>query len=148
MKIVSIVSIIAISIFFSGCVSTPPSVSYNGEQIPTVGMLSVSCKKPYELSQDCSGISGAKRDIVFENHEVRIAGSEDGTIILIMGKGAIKLETMKLTVATSAIEQYLIDEGFTILERKAIAGNDEVAGYYLVFDGDAYSRLKQFSLDS
>jgi PBP1b-binding outer membrane lipoprotein LpoB len=148
MKTIYYLTAISMALLLSGCVSTPPSVTYNGEQIPTVGFLSLSCSKPYDLSQDCSSISGAKRKILFDNHEVRIAGTEDGTTILIMAKGAIKLETMKLTIATSAIEDYLVEQGFTVLGREAVAGNGEIAGYFLIFDGDAYSLLREFTQDS
>lgn len=147
MKNLVLISIITVGVLFAGCVSVPPTYSYNGEDIPTVSPMGVNCNKPYELDQDCSGMTGAKRKIKYLNHEVKIAGSQDGTVVMIMGMKALKLDTMKLTLATSALEGYLVEQGFTVIERKAAVGNGEVMTFFLVFDGDAYGKLKAFTVE-
>lgn len=144
-KILSLILIVSLSLV--GCMSVPTSVDYNGKQVPAVSPASAGCNKPYQLDQDCSGLSGAKRKIDFEGHTVKIAGSQDGSVILIMANKSFGFETMKLTVATSAIESFLIGKGFNVVETTAMAANGEVAGYYFVFDGDVYSVMKEFTIE-
>lgn len=145
MKSIIAITAIALMACLGGCVSVPPSVSYNGKEIPAVNPVTFGCNEPYALEQDCSGISGATRRITFEGHPVKIAGSADGTVVLIMGPKALGVETMKLTIATSAIESFLIAQGLTVVEQVAGAANDEVFFYILVFDGNAYDLLKPFT---
>ena len=126
--------------------SVPNTVTYNGTEIPAVSPSS-DCDEPYALDQDCSGASGAKRKIQFQDHMVRIAGSSDGSVVLIMANKLFGFDTMRLTIATTAIESFLIEKGLNIIERQAIAANGEIFGFYLVFDSDAYSILKEYTID-
>lgn len=138
--------ILAITVLMTGCISVPTSVNYNGTEIPAVSPSS-DCNKPYALDQDCSGMSGAKRKIEFENNIVRIAGSADGTTIFVMSNKKFGFDTMRLTITSSAIEAFLVEKGFNVIETQAMAVNGEIAGYYFVFDGDIYSIMKEFSIE-
>lgn len=126
---------------FSGCASTPKFVSYNGEQVPAVSVLSITCSKPYELSQDCSSLSGGKLRVNLGGYELKAAGSENGDVVLLMATG-LTFKSDELRIAGSELEQLASDAGFNVLERKVGAHGDAIGALLIVFDGDVYSLLK------
>lgn len=148
MKPIQITILLSIASLFTACVQIPETVEFNGRDIPNLSPFSIGCNKPYVLDQDCSSLTGATRKIEFEGNRARIAGSADGTTVFIMADKTIGFDSMRITVVASAIEEYLTARGFTVVERKASAMPEEVAAFFLVFDGDAYSVLKEFTVES
>lgn len=147
MKTKTLNLLVLLPIIISGCVSVPSSVDFNGRDVPAIGPLGAGCKKPYVLTQDCSGFSGATRKIRFHDNIVRIAGSEDGTTFMVMADSALSFKTFELTVTSSNLEKHLLDLGFELIETKAMAVNDDIAGLFFVFDGDVYTVLKEFTVE-
>lgn len=70
------------SLFLAGCVPTAPVDDVGDNQ--SINPITISCKKPYVFTQDCSAWSGAKRKINIDGFDVVVAGSEDGSIIVVM----------------------------------------------------------------
>ncbi len=64
-----------------------------------------------------------------------------------MLEDALRLDTFELNYLSHLIEDFLTSKGLSINEMKAMAGNGETAGYFFVFDGDAYSLLKTLTIE-
>ncbi len=142
-----LIPLAAVTLITSGCITVPATVLYNNSEIPAVGPTGNRCKQPYLLTQDCSIFSYATRIIEIEGKRARIAGSADGNILLVMLEEELRLDTFELNYLSHLIEDFLTSKGLSINEMKAMAGNGETAGYFFVFDGDAYSLLKTLTIE-
>jgi len=143
--------LLCIAALFSGCVTTPEVVVYNGRTLPTVSLLSIECDEPYELTQDCGSLMGAKRKVQLGDQIVHVAGSADGTVILMMGEKRLRFDNENMTAAGAALEALIADNGLTLLETTAGAavadGEAAIGALFFVTDGDAYSLLKPLTIE-
>ncbi len=147
MTLRTLVLLAATTLITSGCITVPATVLYNNSEIPAVSPTGNRCKQPYLLTQDCSIFSYATRIIEIEGKKGRIAGSADGSVLLIMLKDELKLDTFELNHLSHLIEDFLTTKGLNITEMQAMAANGETSGYFFVFDGDAYSPLKTLTVE-
>ena len=85
--------------------------------------------------------------IEIEGEKGRVAGSTDGSVLLVMLEDELKLDTFELNHLSHLIEDFLTTKGLSINEMQAMAGNGETAGYFFVFNGDAYSLLKSLTFE-
>jgi hypothetical protein len=143
----TLILLAATTMITSGCITVPATVLYNNSEIPAVGPTGNRCKQPYLLTQDCSIFSYATRMIEIEGERGRIAGSTDGSVLLVMLEDELKLDTFELNHLSHLIEDFLTTKGLSINEMQAMAGNGETAGYFFVFNGDAYSLLKSLTVE-
>lgn len=146
MKTLRWIPLVLIASLLAGCVSVPPSYQFGLTDIRTVGVLSVSCKKPFALSQDCSGLMGPTRRIAFEGTEIKIAGSADGTAVLMMA-GSIGFKSHELSVTALKIDAFLTDAGLKRVDAVAGVVNNDLGALALLYDGDAYTLLTAFTKD-
>jgi hypothetical protein len=122
----------------------------------------VSCKKPYQLEQDCSSLKHAKRKIVINNYGCNIAASRDGIVILIETPAKISEATEEEIMAQDSyltekankrclelINSELSKNNINIIKKVEIifyqGSHPEIFGYFLELDDDGYSILKQFT---
>jgi len=144
---------IAVTSLLSGCVAqvVPEAQGFDRHSTTLAG-----CSKPYRLTQDCNLWEGSGRNILIDGVPSRIAGSADGTVILIrqsaseFWKSAI-VDGLKLGFGDSAHKQVnrsfyaakevLNTNGITILRVEALAEFGETNGYFIILDGDGYSVL-------
>jgi len=115
-----------------------------------------SCKRPYKLEQDCNLWEGSGRDLLIDGVPSRIAGSADGTIILVRQsvanywKAAI-IDGFKFGFGDSAHTQVnnsfyaakrvLTAHRISIQRVEALTEFGETAGYFMILDADGYSLL-------
>ncbi len=77
---------IAVStLFMLGACGTVTAIVPDAEGVEHISAIGMGCNKPHTLTRDCSGFSGATRLIEISDFRFKIAGSEDGTIILMTG---------------------------------------------------------------
>ena len=140
-----------------GCATTSVVADASSEE--AISSISMSCKKPYELKQDCSIWSGATRTISIEGFDVKIAGSEQEDIVLVMDAhlythSALEGLTWHLaedyhSVASNnsfeAVRKVLLENGITILRVRPLKSFGNIDGYALELDSDGYSLLKGYS---
>ena len=120
----------------------------------------LSCKKPFNLTQDCSNWSGAKRKIIIEGLSMKIAGSDCGKAVIIMpdtGRmtelkdgltlGLKELNSGPARACLDTVRPLLEARGFTVKSITKVPSRASVRGYVLVLDGDAYSYLKGFTAE-
>jgi hypothetical protein len=124
--------------------STLSSADFKGQQIKAIDGISLSCSAPYELPQDCSNVSGASLVVSLGNKSLKVAGSGDGRIVLLMANvGALTLPSQsELEGLADAAIASAASSGFKLQAIEAVAAGQYVVGYILRFDGDAYGHLK------
>jgi hypothetical protein len=130
--------------FLSACTNTPTIITFNDQSVgtynPAAGCTSL------QLSQDCSKVIGATRHIKIDEIELRIAGSADGRVLLVMSKPTLSPDTAALKRGATAIKNFLLSKGIDIIESKAIYGDNLIVGYHYTFDTDGYSYLKALTI--
>ena len=139
----------------AGCAATPtvPDTS-DAESINTISM---TCQSPYELAQDCSGWSGATRTVMIDGFEVKVAGSADGKVILVMDAhlmantfsdiGLLNSPTNSKASNDSfyAVRSLMTAAGIQIQRVRPLRSFGNVNGYILELTSDGYTVLKHHS---
>ncbi len=131
----------------SGC-GTVTAIVPDAEGVGHVSAVGMGCKKPYPLTQDCSGFSGATRLVQVSDFQYKIAGSEDGTVVLMMGAKPMSdawsgKSTETANVAYEVTKKYLVDNGIGIAKVEPVSTGSLLAGYIITADGDAYEALSR-----
>lgn len=112
------------------------------------------CSKPYRLEQDCDG--WATRKVMVGNRPFGVAGSKDGTIVLLMDT-PVAILAPQLTIANKAHNEAM-NENYRALRKfldsKSIAVkrvrplrtiDGRIEGYFLELGSDGYSLVKELS---
>ena len=152
-----------VSIYWRRCVAvsallmltacgTVTAIVPDAEGVDHISAIGMGCNKPYSLTQDCSGFSGATRLVEIADFRFKIAGSDDGTVVLMMGakpnsdawKGK---STETANVAYEVTKKYLLDNMITITAAEPVSSGSMLAGYVITTDGDAYQLLKEKSVE-
>jgi hypothetical protein len=107
--------------------------------------ITVTCNKPYKIEQDCSIWSGATRLIKIKDQKIRVAGSDDGKIILVKDKLITNDESV--FACFELVREELLSKGISIMKVTKLMTLGEVKGCILELDGDGYSILKEYSVD-
>lgn len=120
--------------------------------------LTITCNSPYELDQDCSFFRGSKRIIEIDGHKVRIAGSKDGKVVLMMDYKYVRnvaeppripwakdYHTEVLALGAWLIKNELNSKGVNTTRIIKNAGLGNVLSIVLELDKDGYSILKQYT---
>ena len=110
-----------------------------------VTTISVTCNKPYKIEQDCSIWGGAKRTIKIKERKIRVAGSDDGMIILVMDKPFADDESV--FACFELVREELLSKGISVVKVVKMVTRGKVRGCILQLDGDGYSILKSYSVD-
>jgi len=113
----------------------------------TRSAVTLSCKKPYKLDQDCSIWWGAKRTIKINEKEIKVAGSTDGKIILLMDN-KIATDNERLSSCFQLVKEKLLSNGVEILKvTKFIFARNKDYAYILALNNDGYSILKNYTVE-
>ncbi|MGB0458836.1 MAG: hypothetical protein ACPGGM_02340 [Porticoccaceae bacterium] len=151
--------IIYVVIFFLiGCVHTAVVTDAEGNKI--INSITMSCKKPYVFTQDCSAWSGATRKITIDNFDVVVAGSEDGSTILVMDSHSFTdmltedpfiLNKPTLSRASNnsfyAVKRALEEKDIIIQKVTALGFMGDIDGYVLELDTDGYQHLIGYTME-
>ncbi|MBI9077394.1 MAG: hypothetical protein JEZ02_18450 [Desulfatibacillum sp.] len=130
----------------------------SGTVYDSINFNEISCKRPFNLTQDCSNWSGATRKIQIDDVSINVAGSDCGKAILIMPgtgrktelKDAFTLGLMEYNsgpsrVCLDKVRSVLEARGLRILKITKVPSRASVRGYVLALDGDGYSFLKGYA---
>ncbi len=132
-------------LLLASCTNTPTIINFNDKSVgtynPAAGCVSLL------LKQDCSKIIGATRHIEIDAIELRIAGSVDGRVILIMSKPTLAPDTIALKEGAAAIKNFFFKKAIKLIEAKVIYGDNIIVGHHYSFDVDAYSHLKTLTVN-
>ena len=130
-----------------GCATTDP-VTDTDEVRSAMGS---SCKD-FRLTRDCTDFRGARRTIVIDELPIRVAGSDSGTIVMIMdAKLAANMNPMtpnahSINVNESylRITKELASVGIAVVRTVCLRDLDQIEGYVVETNGDAYAHLLTF----
>jgi hypothetical protein len=148
------ISVVFALCLLCGCVTTNVVQEATAEKPIRTGGL--SCTNPYMLEQDCSEVRGATRRVMVGNRPVAIAGSKDGTIVLVVDANA----TFNLFVGTPlllnnprhdkavnenyrVIRAYLDSKSVPVKRVRPVQGVGSIDAYILELGSDGYSLLKE-----
>lgn len=144
---------VAMLFFFlvSAC-GTVTAIVPDAEGVEHVSAIGIGCNKPYELTKDCSGFSGATRMIEVSGFQFKIAGSENGSTVLMMGAKQLSdawvgKSTEAANVAYELTKKHLLENGIAVTLVEPVSSGSMLAGYLITTDGDAYSVLSQLSVE-
>jgi len=134
-----------------GC-GTVTAVVPDADGVEHVSAIGLGCKKPYALTQDCSGFSGGTRLVDLGDFQCKIAGSEDGTIVLMMGAKPNSdawsgKSTEKANVAYELAKKLLLDNGIAVLKVEPVSSGSLLAGYLITAEGNAYELLSKYTVE-
>ena len=140
----------------AACATTPPPVADAGAA-DELSTLSLSCKKPYALTQDCSGLSGAKRRIAIDGFDVKVAGSAAGDVVLVMDAKLMANTFSDFLTLNSpghsraandsytAVRQVLDKTGVEVRRVRVLRSLGNIDGYVLELGGNGYAALLPFT---
>lgn len=154
------ISLVLALCLLSGCITAGMSSSVveeaAGEKPIRTGGL--TCKDPYLLEQDCSSTWGATRKVMVGNRRVAVAGSKDGTIVLIMeADTASTLLANQVSLHNPAhneavnenyrvVRAYFDSKSVSVKRVRPVQAPARIDGYILELGSDGYSLLKELSV--
>lgn len=138
-------------LMLSAC-GTVTAIVPDAEGVEHISAIGMGCNKPYTLTQDCSGFSGATRLVEISDFRFKIAGSDDGTIVLMMGakpnSDAWKGKSSETAnIAYELTKKFLLENGIAITSAEPVSSGSVLAGYVITTDGDAHQLLSQRSVE-
>jgi hypothetical protein len=102
--------------------------------------ITLSCKKPYTLTQGCSSLTGPKERIQHQPVKGKLAGTENGEIVILMKSSAFTQEYELKNQAVNCIE-ILVQAGITVREIRPVISLGQTMGYAFITNGDAFGLL-------
>ena len=143
---------IVVPIGLSSACGTVTAIVPDAEGVEHISAIGMGCNKPYELTQDCSGFSGSTRLVELSEFRFKIAGSEDGSIVLMMGAKPTSdawsgKSTETANVAYELAKKHLLENGITINKVEPVSSGALLAGYVITTDGDAFGTLSRLTVE-
>ena len=139
-----------------GCV--PTNVVTDAEDSQSINSVTMTCKKPYIFTQDCSIWSGATRKLSINGFDVKVAGSENGSIILVMDahffanslSDPLTLNSPTHSQASNnsyyAVKKIFTQENINIQKVIPLRFLGDTNGYVLELDTDGYKTLIKYTV--
>lgn len=140
------------ALFMLAACGTVTAIVPDAEGVEHISAIGMGCNKPYTLTQDCSGLSGANRLVEIADFRFKIAGSDDGTVVLMMGAKPTSdawngKSTETANAAYEITKKFLVDNMIAITTAEPVSSGSMLAGYVITTDGDAYTLLKEKSVE-
>ena len=129
-----------------GCVSAPALRVSDAEDIASVSAIGLSCKKPFELTQDCSGWSGPTKKISIDGNSLKVSSNADETITVMFSKNNSKA-TQASNLGYELMKNELIKRGFKIIKVTPIESGGLMFGYAIETDKPAYKIWDEFVVE-
>jgi hypothetical protein len=145
------------SCLLSGCVATTSVVGSAAGEKP-ITLSGLSCTNPYLLEQDCSNFSGATRKVMVGNRRVAVAGSKDGTIVLLMDADTGFSEFIRPLLLSNPTHDTAVNENYRVVRAyfdsksvsvkrvRPVQSARSIDGYILELGSDGYGLLKELSV--
>lgn len=137
----------AVGAVLMGCASTPPTLVPDAQGIDAVSAVRMGCKKPWPLTQDCSGMSGPTRLVELNEVQFKVAGTDDETITVMFGGTNIGNQGKTSNVGFEMMKRELVSRGHKILSVTPIVSGSIVFGYAVQTERPSYGVWNEFSAD-
>jgi len=127
--------------------------------VEKVSSITTTCNRPYELTQDCSNIFGAEKNIVIKDLKLSIFGNREGNVVGVMTRsiwfsGFKKVSSIGLFNDNKMLHEAIGEVG-NVLEQNSLNIKNKVLmksfgtidGFFLELDGDGYSVLTRYEVN-
>ena len=129
--------------------SAPPAaldLVDRAENVEPIAYAEVTCKRPFPLTRSCSRSRGAKKRAEIESLDLRLAGSKDGRILLVVPEDSLERAEFGTATGVSNESFYIVSDGaeragVAAVRATALLAGRQVVGYLIEFDGDAWKAL-------
>lgn len=131
------------AVLLTACVSNPPVLvpdSVNNDSISAIGM---TCGSPHKLSQDCSGLSGPTKKISISGIKMKVAGTSDGTVIVMFGTSSISPNMQEINTSYELIKRALVANKIGIVKTTPVISSNILFGYAIETDKPAYKLISE-----
>jgi hypothetical protein len=139
----SLVSLAA-ALVAAACVSTPAPRVPDAQGVESVSAIMMSCKKPFALKHDCSGVSGPKKEIVVGGQDLKVAGNADGTVTVMFGETDANA-TQSSNLGYELMKRELVSRGFEIVAVTPIESGGLMYGYAIETTEPSYAIWDEFA---
>lgn len=112
-----------------------------------VSALSMSCSRPWGLTQDCSTLAGPSRLINVNGVEVKVAGNDEGTITVMFGGTNVGNLGQRSNAGFEMMKRELSLRGHDIVAVTPIVSAGTVFGYAIETRASTYALWTEFSVD-
>ncbi len=141
-----IAALVLVGATLVGCSSSPALRVADAEGVESVSALGMSCGKPFELTQDCSGWSGPTKKINVGGHQVKVAGNATGTVTVMFGENNSKA-TQTSNLGFELLKRELVTRGFEIVGVTPIESAGLMFGYAIETTAPSYAVWSEFSVN-
>jgi hypothetical protein len=138
--------IVAASLVLSACSSAPAIRVSDAVGIESVSAIGMSCKKPFSLTQDCSGWSGPAKRINVSGQQVKVAGNETGTITVMFGENNSKA-TQTSNLGYDLLKRELVSRSYEIVQVTPIESAGLMFGYAIETSEPSYQIWDEFKVE-
>ncbi len=140
-----LVAILIAGVALAGCSSSPALRVTDAEGVKSVSAIGMGCKKPFALTQDCSGWSGPTKKISVGGHEVKVAGNGAGTVTVLFGENSSKA-TQTSNLGYELLKRELVTRGFEITNVTPIESAGLMFGYAIETTAASYKIWDDFAV--
>ncbi len=140
-RVFAIAMIAAITV---GCTSQPALRVADAGTNESVSAAGMGCRKPFALTQDCSGLSGPTKKISVAGQSVKVAGNETGTITVMFGPSSFSPSTAVTNTAYEVLKRELVGRNFEITNVTPIESVGVMYGYAIETTEPHYAIWAEF----
>ncbi len=144
---VRIFAVAVLAVVTVGCASQPALRVADAGTNPSVSAVGMSCKKPFALTQDCSGLSGPAKKINVAGQPMKVAGNETGTITAMFGPSTMSPSTDVSNTAYELLKRELVARDFEIINVTPIESVGVMYGYAIETTEPHYAVWGEFAAD-
>jgi|SRR5690554_2207994 len=145
MKNISTAAMLAVlASFTTGCVSTPPTLAPNAEGETFVDAIAMTCNAPYQLTRDCNPVRGPGAKLEIAGIEMKIAGSEDGKLIVLSAGSALDRRGEGANEAYRLVETVLSEHQVQVTRLVPLVSANILKGYAITTDIPAYGKFEPY----
>ena len=105
--------ILSMLALITACASAP-HIQVADVNAKPVNALRLTCKSPFNLTQDCSSFWGPTKSITIDGVKFKVSGNESSTITLLYGSGYVP-HREKNNIAYELVKKELLSHGFQIV---------------------------------
>lgn len=125
----------------AACVSNPPVLVPDSAGNAAISAVGMTCSKPYELVKDCSGLSGPTREISLSGLSMKVAGSDDGRVIVVFGTSSLRPNMQEINTSFEIVKGKLGEQGVALMKVTPVVSSNILFGYAIEVDKPAYDDL-------
>ena len=127
-----------------GCASQPAARVTDADGMESVSAITLSCGKPFALTQDCSIWSGPTKKINVGGKDIKVSGNADGTITVMFGQ---EKSTQATNLAYDLLKRELVERGYEITSVTPIESAGLMFGYAIETTEPNYQVWEEFAVE-